>query len=255
MGDVVRGRACVLYMKLGSVYYPIACTTDVSINVTRDMIELASRSSSDAREYEYGRYTGEITGSGLVKVNSAPDNLYTIFDIVGYQLNAQKVLAKWSIEDTDGNVKVFECNTLIREAGVSKNSGQIARHSYTLQITGPISISSTPVENTNPQILDYEFTAAGGETTLTMTWSDSATIIVLYVNGVQMRVLNFPDAFGPGEAQYNPATKEIEFGTALTTLDYVKILYVDVDAVTVFGLEDGAGNFIEDGNGNIIDTQ
>lgn len=254
MADVVRGKACILYLKLGSVYYPVACTRDVSMTIDRDMIELAPRASSDAREYEYGRYTGEITGSGLTKINTSPDNLYTIFDIVGYQLSKVKALAKFSLEDPQGNLKVFECNTLVKTTGFTKTSGQILGHSYTLQITGPVTVSSTPVANTNPQILDYEYTATGSTSTLTMTWGADATIIVLYVNGVQKQVIDYPGSYTASQVQYNASTKVITFGTALSASDYVKIIYIDVDAVATLGLEDGSGNFIEDGSGNIIDT-
>ena len=255
MADVAQGRACILYAKLGSLYYPIACSTSVNISIEREVIELAPRSSADAREYEYGRYTGEITGSGLTAVNTAPDNLYTVFDLAGFQLSKQKLLVKFSINDSAGNYKVFECNTIIRTVGLSKESASLGRHDYALQITGPVTISATPVENTNPQILTYEYDAAGGEDELTMTWGDNATILVLYVNGVQTRVYDAPTGYGPGEAQYDGATKIISFGTALTAGDYVKVIYIDVDSVNPYTLEDGNGNYIEDGNGNLIDTQ
>jgi hypothetical protein len=255
MADVVRGNACILYIKLGSVYYPIACSKDVAISITRDLLELAPRASADAREYEYGRYTGKITGSGLTKVNTSPDNLYTVFDLIGYQLSKAKALVKYSVTDPSGNVKVFECNTLIEEAGVSKTSGQISGHSYSLQITGPINISTTPVENTNPQILIYEFTADGAYSTLTMTWGDNAEILVVYVNGVAKQVKTYPDSYTSGQVQYNPATKVITFGTALAFADYVKIIYVDVDTVvSAYTLEDGTGTYIEDGTGELILT-
>lgn len=255
MGDVVRGNACILYIKLGSVYYPIACGKDVSITITRDLIELAPRASADAREYEYGRYTGKITGSGLTKVNTAPDNLYTVFDLAGFQLSKAKALVKYSLTDPSGNVKVFECNTLIEEVSVSKSTGQISSHGYSLQITGPITISTTPVENTNPQILIYEFTADGAYTDLTMTWGDNAEILVVYVNGISLQVKTYPDAYTSGQVQYNPATKVLTFGTALAFSDYVKIIYVDVDTViSPLTLEDGTGVYVEDGTGELILT-
>jgi hypothetical protein len=218
------------------------------------MIELAPRSSQDAREYEYGRYTGKITGSGLTKVNTSPDNLYTVFDLIGYQLSKTKALVKYSVADPSGNVKVFECNTLIEEAGVSKSSGQISSHNYSLQITGPVVISSTPVENTNPQILIYEYTATATIGELLMTWGDNATVLVLYVNGVSKKIVTYPGAYTSNEVQYDPATKIFTFGTALVDTDYVKIIYIDVDSVSALALEDGTGSIIEDGTGEEILT-
>jgi len=252
MADVVNSRFMVLYAKLGSVFYPIACAKDSSINITAETIELAPRLSTDFREYEYGKKTGKITGSGLTKINTAPDNLYTVFDLIGFQLNSQKLLVKYSVEDPQGNVKVFECNTIITDSSLAKTNGQSGSHGFELTITGPVTMSSTPVQNTNPQILVYEYTATGGEVSLTLPFGDDATILLVeYGPTGAIPISIFPDGYGPGEVQYNPATKQMLFGDIMTAGLYIRILYVDVDSVadTSLYLEDGTGVFIEDGTG------
>ena len=261
MSDVVRGNFCIIYLKLGSVYYPVACTKDVEISFDSDLIETAARSSSHFREFEYGRTTGQITGSGLVKVDTAPDNLYTIFDITGFQLSQQKLMAKYSIQDPDGNLKVFECNTLIRNTTYTKTAGQILGGSYALKITGQPTLTTTPVANTNPQILIYEYTASGGEVTLDLSvLGGDATIIVVYIKpaasagGSSHEVKIAPEGYSGTQVQYDPTTKELNLGAALGAGDYVKVIYVDSDAVlgSELFLEDGTGDFIEDGTGEEI---
>lgn len=141
MADVVQGRFVILYVKLGVDYLPIACSKDVSIEITRDLLELAPRSSVNAREYEYGRYTGKITGSGLTKIGG--DGLYTIFNMATYQLAGTKALVRFSVEDPDGNLQIYECNCLIETTGVAKSSGSISTHNYSLKITGPVTLTYT----------------------------------------------------------------------------------------------------------------
>lgn len=231
MGDVVRGNFAIIYFKLGAVYYPIACTKDVSIDTDAESLELAPRLNNDFREYDYGRLTGTISGSGLTKVNTAPDNLYTIFDIHGYQLARQKVLVKFSLEDPDGNLKVYECRTLITKVSVGKSGGKMSDNSYSLLIDGPLTLTTTPVENTNPQILIYEYTADGTETEIVLPFGDEATILLVEIDGVSVRVAIAPDGFGSGEVQYDPVTKELTFGDAPVVGTYIRILYVDVDSL------------------------
>jgi hypothetical protein len=262
MGDVVRGNFCIVYLKLGSVYYPIACTKDVSIEIESDFLELAPRSSEDFREYEYGRKTGTISGSGLTKVNTAPDNLYTIFDLVGFQLSSQKVLAKYSLQDSDGNTKVFECNTLIRRANIGKSGNSMVTGGYELQISGRPVITVTPVENTNPQILTYEYEATAEVIPLVIdVISAEATLIVVYIDrdgtgGTSKKINIYPDGYGADEVQWDPSISTLYFGTSLQSGDRVKVIYVDpITVESAFALEDGNGNVIQDGNGNEITVE
>ncbi len=252
MADVVHGNMMVVFLKLGSVYYPIACAKDSQIVINSETIELAPRLSKDFREYRYGRKTGKITGSGLTKINTDPDNLYTVFDLMGYQLASQMALVKYSVEDPQGNTKVFECEAVITETGLGKTSGQSGTHSFELTISGPPTMASTPVENTNPQILVYEYTATGGEVALDLPISPSGTVLLVEYGSIgAIPVYIYPDGYGPGEVQYNPATGQMLFGDIMTAGLYIRILYVDVDSVadTSLYLEDGTGEFIEDGTG------
>ena len=253
MGDVVTGKLCVIYLKLGSVYYPVACGKNASITITSEFQELAPRSSGDFKEFEYARKTGKITGTGISKIQTSPDNLYSVFDLVGFQLSSQKVLAKYSATDPDGNVKVFECNTLIEECNIQGEAGLMSNFSYTLQISGPVVMTTTPVANTNPQILVYEYTASGALSSLTLPLTPSGTILVVYVNGISKRVRLAPDGYGAGEVQYDSSTGILLFGTALASSDYVKVIYIDVDHGTSgMELDDGTGLFIDDGTGGPI---
>jgi len=253
MGDVVQGNLCVIYLKLGSVYYPVACGKNASITTTSEFQELAPRSSGNFKEFEYARQTGKISGTGLSKIQTSPDNLYSIFDLVGYQLSAQKVLAKYSVTDPDGNVKVFEANTLIEECNIQGDAGLMSNFSYTLQISGPVTLSSTPVANSNPQILVYEYTASGGVSSLTLPLTVDGTILVVYVNGISKRVRLYPEGYTSGEVQYNSATGLLVFGTSMAVSDYLKVIYIDVDPGTAgMELDDGTGLFIDDGTGGAI---
>jgi hypothetical protein len=261
MASPVQAQAVVLYAKIGSVYYPVACAKDVSITTTSDFLELAPRSSSIWREYEYGRITGEISGSGITKVN-AGDSLYTIFDIFGQQFSQLKFLVKYSAYDPEGNYKVFECNVLVRELNLAGSASALSNYTYSFQISGPITITSTPVENTNPQILTYEYEATAEVIPLAIdVISADATLIVVYIDrdgtgGTSKKINIYPDGYGADEVQWDPSISTLYFGTALQSGDRVKIIYVDALSVeNAFAIEDGNGNVIQDGNGNDILSQ
>jgi hypothetical protein len=205
--------------------------------------------------------TGTITGTGVTKVNTG-DSLYSIFDLHGYQFSQLKILVKFSVNDPESNYKVFECNTLIRELNITGSAAALSNYSYELQISGPVVISTTPVENTNPQILTYEYEAAGAVSSLVIdSISADATLLVVYIDtdglgGESWKIQLAPDGYGTDEVQWDSATSTLTFGTPLASGDRVKIIYVDVLVTeSAFALEDGNGFVIEDGNGNEILTQ
>jgi len=257
MSEIVRGKFCILYMKLGSVFYPIACTQNVEVTTEAEMLELAPRTAGDFPEYEYGKFTGTITGTGLTKIVTSPDNLYTVFDILGYQWNKQKVLVKYAIDDQDGNMKVLEVNTLIRSVGLTKTPVTMLGQSFVLQMSGPPVITTTPVANENPQILILEYTAIGGETSLDASdifLADEVTVLVFYLNGSSKAIKIYPMGYTGDQVQYNEATQTFTWITPLAAGDYIKILYIDVENVPLPGAPEtardiGDGDVRVDGSG------
>lgn len=225
--NVVRPKAVILYAKLGSVYYPVACAKDCSITTTSEFIELAARSSTKFREYEYGRISGKISGSGLTVIDPQ-SNLYTIFDLLGNQLSQVKFLIKFSI--TDGTLtKVMEANVLIEEISISGSTTEFSNYDYSFQITGEIKISSSAVSNDNPKIKTFEYTATSTISSIAVPITGTNTTLLLaYINGVSKKVNIYPDAYAANEVQWRQSNATLYFGTSMVNNDYLKVIYIDV---------------------------
>ena len=92
-----------------------------------------------------------------------------------------------------------------------------------------MTISSTYVVNTNPKIKTYEFEATTATSSVFIpTTGTAATILVVYVNGVSLKVNIYPDAYGADEVQWRGDTGVLSFGTNLQSGDYLKVIYIDV---------------------------
>lgn len=225
--NVVRPKAVILYAKLGSVYYPIACAKDCSISITSDFLELAARSSTRFREYEYSRITGKMSGTGLTVIDPE-SNLYTVFDLLGSQLNQTKFLVKFSIDD-GVKTKVMEANVLVEEISISGSSTDFSNYNYSFQITGEVKISSSYVSDENPKIKIYEYTATGTISSLAVPITGTSTTILLaYINGVSKRIRIFPDAYAANEVQWKQSNATLYFGTNMLNTDTLKVIYVDL---------------------------
>lgn len=226
--NIVQPKAVILYAKLGSVFYPVACAKDVQITTTSDLIELAPRTSRAFREYEYGRISGEISGTGI-SVLDGGNYLYTIFDILGSQLNAVKWLAKFSIQDNAGLYKVFECNVLVKDINITGSATNISNYTYSLQISGEITISSSYVANSNPEIKVFELTAVGSQSEqVIVTTGSTATMLLVYINGVSKKINIYPDAYAADEVQWRADNDTLYFGTNLAIGDKLKVVYIDL---------------------------
>lgn len=225
---IVNPKAVVLYAKIGSVFYPVACAKDVNITTTSDLYELAPRSSTIFREYEYGRVSGEISGSGLTIIEG--DNThYTIFDILGTQLNSVKWIAKFSITDNEGKYRVLEANVLVKELTISGSSTSISSYNYTLQISGSITVSTSFVSNTNAKIKTFELTAVNSQSSQFIgTTGTSATILLVYINGLSKKINIYPDGYAADEVQWRADNSTLYFGTNLNIGDKLKVVYIDL---------------------------
>jgi hypothetical protein len=225
MSDYVKADGIVLYAKLGTNYYPIACGTSISITTTSDKIELAPYTSGKWRSFIYNRISGTITGSGLIKID-AGNNLYSVFDLIAFQYEQLFVLAKYIITDPNGNSKTYEVNCLVDEVTLNTDAGGAATYNFSLSMTSDPEFIQTPVDTGGDNVQAWDYTATGGETSISDAVLINNEVIDIRRNGVGVEII-FSGTPNTNQVKFTPSTGLIEFGYALGAGEYILVIYVD----------------------------
>jgi predicted secreted protein len=225
MADAVKGKDVVFYAKLGANYYPFACAKEVTISQTTDKLELAPYTTGKWRSYIYGRTSGTITGNGVVKV-VADANRYGIFDLIDYQLQHQIILTRYTTTDPQGNFKTYEVPCLIDEVTFTGTVGQLATYSFTLTMSGDPEFNQTPITQPLTDVDFWDYTATGGETTISDASIIGVGLLDVRRNGIGVE---FITTGTPTSSQvlYTALTGELTFGTALSAGEWILVLFLD----------------------------
>ena len=224
MSDPVKGGDFILYLKLGTGYYPIACAKEISVTTTTDKIELAPYTNGYWRSFIYGRTSGTITGNGITKI-VVPGSNYSIFDLIDFQTAHFIALARYTLTDPQGNGRSYDVPCLIDEINISGTTGQNAAYSFTLTMTGDPSFDQTIV---NPPLTDvdsWDYTATGGETEISDPVLIGVDVIDVRRNGIGLEVITIGTPTG-SQVLFVPATGSLEFTFALGIDEYILVIYV-----------------------------
>jgi hypothetical protein len=138
MADAVRAEGLVIAATdaSGNVY-PFACTKDVSINITRDMLELTPKSNTIFREYIKNRQTFTVSGNGLVKMVESNTQPITFFD--GFIEGTDNMFVAYlDMIDAQNNYKLYKFGCIFQDLTLTSSVGQNAQYSFTLQGNGAI---------------------------------------------------------------------------------------------------------------------
>jgi TP901-1 family phage major tail protein len=225
MADAVKGKDVVFYAKLGANYYPFACAKEVTITQTTDKLELAPYTTGKWRSYIYGRTSGTITGTGVVKV-IADASKYGIFDLIDYQLQHQIILTKYTTTDPQGNFKTYEVPCLIDDVSFTGNVAGLATYSFSLTMSGDPEFNQTPITQPLTDVDYWDYTATGGETTISDASIIGVGLLDVRRNGIGVE---FITTGTPTSSQvlYTALTGELTFGTALSAGEWILVLFLD----------------------------
>ena len=225
MSDIVKASGIVIYHKLGSAYYPIACGTSATISITTDKLELAPYISGKWRAYEYGRITGTISTSGLIKINAGANN-YSPIDLLDYQLAFKKVLTKYVITDPNNNSRTYEVNCLVDDFTIDTEAGGVATYSMSMTMTSDPAYIQTPPDPGGADVDAWEYNATGGETTISNAQIINDEVLDVRRNGIGLDIITAGVPTG-SQVKYISATGSFEFGMALGAGEWIVVIYVD----------------------------
>lgn len=229
MANAVNGKNVMLYWHRTDVDpevdVPFACSTNCTFTVSVEQKEVTSQSSAWFREFKNDVATWNLTCDGLIILSG-----FSYLFMLQKQLDRTPIEVNFVIDNgVDGlviingmaNITSISLNGPVREAGT---------YTVGLQGTGPYGLTGTSITPAGivirgGYVYNKEYTAAGGETTI--TWVDMIGKDCVYVSRGGIDVQGIITTGTPIEEQvkWNSATGVLTFARALESTEFVRGLF------------------------------
>ena len=137
----ITAEGLVMTLTSGGNTYPIACAKDVSINLSRSFLELASYNNEVFREYLPERVTGTITGNALVLLEGDYSHPMTVLFQDMYDTTPTLFTITFDVLDNKTsapNYIAYETTAYLQDITMNSATGQNPSYSFTLQISGAV---------------------------------------------------------------------------------------------------------------------
>lgn len=136
MADAVKAEGLVIaYTDSSGNVYPLACAKDATLQITRDLLELAPKTTNTFRRFIPSKRSFTISGSGLVKLVGTNMQGLDFFDDMFTTIDTNYV-AYLDIIDAQNNYKVYQFNCYISDLTLDSTIGTFSTYNFTLQGNG-----------------------------------------------------------------------------------------------------------------------
>lgn len=229
MANAVNGKNLMLYWHRTDVSpavdVPIACSTNCTFTVNVDQREVTSITSAWFREYKNDLATWDITADGLIILSG-----FSYLFFMQKQLDRSPIEINFVIDNgADGlviingitNIANFSFNGPVRDA---------ATYSISLKGTGRYGITGTSIDPAGiiirgGYVYNKEYTASGGETTI--TWADMIGKTCVYVSrgGIDVQAIITTGTPIDEQVKWNTLTGVLTFSRPLESGEFVRGLF------------------------------
>jgi hypothetical protein len=213
-----------------SVGVPFGAATNCSFEVSVDQKEVTSQSSAWFKEYKNDVASWTVNADGFIALSD-----YSYLFLANLQLTRQPIVIKFQVDNDNGDgtgalgysiiTGTANLTTLSLSAGVEAAS----TYSVSLQGSGAYTITGTQVtpagvviETSN--VIMYQYTATGGETTVTFTAAIGGTCLSVTRGGMEVRSILTSGAPTGDNVTFNATTGVVTFGRALEADEFVRII-------------------------------
>ena len=229
MANPVNGKNVMLYWHRTDVEPQVdvafACSTNCTFSVSVDQIEVTSSTSAWFRQYKNDIANWSVTCDGLIILSG-----FSYLFMLQKQLDRTPIEVNFVIDNgVDGLVII---NGLANITSISINGPvrDAATYTVSLQGTGAYGLTGTSITPAGivirgGYVYNKEYTAAGGETTI--TWVDMIGKDCVYVSRGGIDVQGIITTGTPIEEQvkWNSLTGVLTFARALESTEFVRGLF------------------------------
>jgi len=204
---------------------PFSCSTNCTFSVNVDQKEVTSQTSAWYREFKNDIATWTVTCDGLITLDG-----YGYLFLLQQQQNRTTILVKFVVDNGVDGLVIISGNCNLTSLQINAPYKDIATYSVSLQGTGAYGTTGTTI---NPQgvviaggaTIMKQYTAAGGETTI--TWTDLIGNTCLYVSrgGVDVREILTTGVPTNDQVKWDTTTGILTFGRVLESDEFIRGLF------------------------------
>jgi len=230
----LTGRTATLYTEgiytnffTSTVAYdiPFACSTNCTFSVNVDQKEVTSQTSAWYREFKNDIANWSVTCDGIITL----DNYGYLF-LLQQQQNRTTILIKFVIDNGANGLVIISGRCNLTSLSINGPIKDIGTYSVSLQGTGAYGTSGTTINQSGVVIAGggttmKQYTAAGGETTI--TWGDLIGNDCLYVSrgGIDVQEIITTGSPIDEQVKWNTATGTLTFSRVLESGEFVRGLF------------------------------
>ena len=216
-----------------SVGIPFGAATNCSFEVSVDQVEVTSASSAWFREFKNDVASWSINADGFVALND-----YSYLFLANLQLSRQPILIKFQIDNDNGNgsgtlgYSVFSGLANLSSLSLSAGVEAASTYSVSLQGSGAYTISGTQVTPTgvvieSGNVTMQQYTATGGETSITFASEIGSTCLSVTRGGIEVRTIQTSGVPTGENVTFNSSTGTLTFATAraLESDEFVRAIF------------------------------
>lgn len=232
MASVINGTNIILY------YYdteteegiPFGAATNCSFEVSVDQKEVTSQSSAWFKEFKNDVASWTINADGFVALSD-----YSYLFLAQLQLDRQPIVVKFQIDNDNGDgsdtlgYSIFTGTANLSSLSLSAGVEAASTYSVSLQGSGAYNITGTQVTPTGvvietSNVIMYQYTATGGETTVTFAAAIGGTCLSVTRGGMEVRTILTTGTPTGDNVRFNASTGVVTFGRALEADEFVRII-------------------------------
>jgi predicted secreted protein len=235
MPSVINGTNILLYQYNTStgVGVPFAAATNCTFSTSVDQIEVTTTNSSSFKEYLGSQINWNISADGFICLTD-----YSYLTLLTKLRLKEQIVVKFQINNDNGDgsgalgYSVVTGLVNIVSLDMSGPVEGASTYSVSLQGTGAYTITGTQVTPSGvvvvgSNVVMFDYTAAGGETTVTFTGAIGKSCVTVTRGGIEVRSIATSGVPTGENVTFNASTGTLTFATAraLESDEFVRALF------------------------------
>ena len=220
----VAGKNIMLYYHnpITNTDIPFACSTNCTFSVQVGQKEVTSQTSAWYKEFKNDIASWTISCDGLITLEN-----YGYLYLLNLQQSRASIQVKFVIDNGTLGLVIISGTCNLTSLQINGPWKDVATYAVSLQGTGAYGTTGTSVTPGGTVIVaggvvsDKQYTAAGGETTITLTDMIGKTCLYVSRGGIDVRDILTTTPSGE-QVQWNSTTGVLTFARALESDEFIR---------------------------------